>query len=315
MNIRIGTRRSNLARYQAKAVAEALQAKFPHVSTSLVLLSSSGDKDRRSTLGQIGGVGAFTKESEDALLRGEADLVVHSLKDLPTTLMEGLLLAAVPARHDPRDVLCGLELADLSAGVRIGTGSIRRRGQLLRLHPDLEIRPIRGNVPPRLRKAANKEGIDGTILALAGLERLELLGEAGVFDILDPDVFPYAVGQGALGVEARQTDRRLVEMLAELDDPESRAQVDAERSLMKALEAGCSLPVGVHTRTDSNQLSLKALVTSVDGKAHIWAERSGALTDAEEIGRALAVELKALGAEPLLLEATLWRTERDHPAA
>jgi hydroxymethylbilane synthase len=305
LHIRIGTRRSDLARFQARQVAESIQHLHPAATISITFISSPGDRDRRTSLGSLGGVGAFTKESEEALLRGEADIVVHSLKDLPTTLSDGLVLAAVPLRHDPRDVLCGIALDALGPGVRIGTGSIRRRAQLRRLVPGIDIRPIRGNVPPRLRKALNREGIAGTILAYAGLDRLALM--AAEFSPLPPETFPYAVGQGALGVEARATDAELLELLIGLEHAPSRAEVDAERALMRQLEAGCSLPVGVQSRIDGATLTLHATVTRVDGSACISASLSGPVDQPEAIGEQLANELLKQGAAPLLEEATRYR--------
>lgn len=307
MNIRIGTRRSDLARFQAKYVAALLESIDPGLKLSFVFVSSPGDRDRRSALGRLGSIGAFTKESEDALLRGDADVIVHSLKDLPTTVMDGLVLAAVPQRHDPRDVLCGTTLDQLQAGTRVGTGSIRRRAQLLKLRPGIDIRPVRGNVPPRLRKAMTRDGIDATILAMAGLERLSLMSPENTFDILDPAVFPYAVGQGALGIEARRGDPALLELLARLEDAHTRAQVDAERSLMHALGAGCSLPVGVESRSEGGRLLLRAQVTRVDGSESIEGQAEGPASDALAMGEMLARDLIAGGAAALLKEATAWR--------
>jgi len=203
MKVRIGTRRSDLARWQAKHVASLLKEKYPHLDVSFTFVSSHGDRDRKESLNIVGGgVGAFTKESEEALLSGNADIVVHSLKDLPTVLSAGLILAAVPVREKAYDVLCGVAVSELGYGIRVGTGSIRRKAQLLNIFPGIEIRPIRGNVPPRLRKATTKAGMDATILAAAGLERLGLMESA--FSILEPRLFPYAVGQGALGIEVRE---------------------------------------------------------------------------------------------------------------
>jgi hydroxymethylbilane synthase len=312
INIRIGTRRSNLAQFQARHVGKLIQALEPTVQLSFTFVSSPGDRDRRTLLGALGGVGAFTKESEDALLRDQVDIVVHSLKDLPTVLPAGLLLAAVPCRDDPRDVLCGIGLDQITAGTRIGTGSIRRRAQLLKLFPDAEIKPIRGNVPPRLRKAINHEGIDGTILAFAGLARLDLFDAE--FAIFDPGVFPYAVGQGALGIEARADNAELLELLARLEHPASRAEVDAERAVMHQLQAGCSLPVGVDTNVNGPMISLRATVTRIDGTQQLSHALSGPVDCATEVGRQLAVELLRQGAAPLLEEATRWRNEVPRPA-
>jgi hydroxymethylbilane synthase len=264
----------------------------------MVFVSSVGDKDRRSGFQQIGGIGAFTKESEDALLHNEVDVVVHSLKDLPTRLQPGLMLAAVPEREDPRDALCGATFDELRPGLRIGTGSIRRKAQLLSICKDLDIRPIRGNVPPRLRKAKNKEGIDATLLAVAGLIRLGIRHEAT--EILDPIVFPYAVGQGALGIEARVTDTDIIEILQKIEHQKSRAEVEAERALMRRLEAGCSLPVGVSVVWREDSLTLRAQVTHPDGHKKILDESTGSYAEPETIGKSLGDKLLEQGAEEIL---------------
>lgn len=302
MEIRIGTRRSDLARWQANFVARELSSLFPFVEIRFVYVSSVGDKDRKSEFQQIGGLGVFTKESEDALLAGDVDIVVHSLKDLPTKLPRELVLAAVPKREDARDALCGVNLASLRPGIRVGTGSMRRRAQLLSLCPELKILPIRGNVPPRLRKAKMKEGIDATVLAAAGLSRLGILAEAT--EILDPEIFPYAVGQGALGIEARRDNPKLLEMLSGLEYSMSRAEVDAERALLSGLGAGCSLPVGVNTIWKNGSIVISAQVTSVDGRQKLISVTDGPASDAISLGFDLADMLLALGAGKILAEVS-----------
>lgn len=298
MHLKLGTRKSDLARWQAKHVAGLIAAVAPDVEISIVLVSSIGDKDRKSEFQAFGGVGAFTKESEDALIAGEVDFVVHSLKDLPTKLPPELVLAAVPEREDPRDALIGVTLAELKAGVRVGTGSIRRKAQLLAICPELDIKPIRGNVPPRLRKAKNREGIDATLLAAAGLTRLGLIDEAT--EVLDPAVFPYAVAQGALGIEARKADTAILEILKRIEHAPSRAEADAERALMRRLEAGCSLPVGVAAVWSGDRLTLHGQVTHPDGSEVVKAVAEGTAATAEAIGNDLGDKLLALGAGPLL---------------
>ncbi|THK33384.1 hydroxymethylbilane synthase [Ensifer sp. MPMI2T] len=298
MKIRIGTRRSALAMWQANYVADQIQRTTPCVELKIVQLGSIGDSDRKSSFQDIGGVGVFTKSGEIALLNHEVDLVVHSLKDLPTTLPEELTLASIPAREDPRDVLCGARLDDLRPGLTIGTGSIRRSSQLLSLCPGLKLQPIRGNVPPRLRKAANKEGIDATLLAAAGLTRLGLLDRT--MDILSPAVFPYAVGQGALGIECRKDDKALITLLRKFECPKSRAEIEAERAMLHTLEAGCNLPVGVCGWWEGPMFHLKATVTSVDGAHSIRSHATTCIHGARTMGKILAERLLDKGAGELL---------------
>lgn len=298
MEIRLGTRRSDLARWQASHVAALIHGVEPAAEVRLVFTSSVGDRDRRSSFQQFGGIGAFTKESEDALTHNEVDLVVHSLKDLPTRLQPGLVLAAVPKRADPRDTICGVTLDQLRPGLRVGTGSIRRKAQLLALCTGLDVRPIRGNVFPRLCKAKNREGIDATLLAAAGLSRLGLLHEAS--QILDSNVFPYAVGQGALAVEAREEDTALIALLQKIEDQKSRTEVDAERALMRSLDAGCSLPLGVSVRWVAGTLTLRGQVTHPDGHTKIADECVGTADQADAIGTRLGDKLLQRGAEEIL---------------
>src|SRR5215475_12857664 len=301
MELKIGTRRSDLARWQANYIARLIQEIAPETLVRMVFVSSVGDKDRKSGFQEIGGIGAFTKESEDSLLRNEVDLVVHSLKDLPTKLQPGLVLATVPKRGDPRDAICGVTVDQLRPGLRVGTGSIRRKAQLLALCSGLDIRPIRGNVSPRLRKAKNREGIDATVLAAAGLSRLGLLHEAS--QILDAHVFPYAVGQGALAAEAREEDTALIALLQKIEDRQARAEVDAERALMRSLDAGCSLPVGVSVTWLAGTLTLRGRVTHPDGQTQIADESVGLADQADAIGRSLGHKLLQQGAGEILKAA------------
>lgn len=301
MQIRIGTRRSDLARWQAKYVSELISSAFPEVQTVMHRIGSVGDRDRISGFQSIGGIGVFTKESELELLEEKCDLVVHSLKDLPTLIEPGLVLASVPEREDPRDCLCGLSLNELKPGVRIGTGSIRRRAQLLNICSGLTIKPIRGNVPPRLRKAKNKEGIDATLLAVAGLKRLDMLHEAT--DVLDSEIFPYAVGQGALGIQVRSDSKDIIKMLESIECSRSRCEVDAERAMLHQLEAGCSLPVGTFCKWLDNNLELYGTVTSADGKFQIKFSASGPKEQAKGIGIMVANGLLDQGAGELLNDA------------
>lgn len=298
MRIRIGTRRSALARTQTDHVISLLQRVRPDLEVQVRLIQSSGDKDRVSEFHQFGVIGVFTKTVEAALAAGEVDVVVHSLKDLPTALGDGLMLAAVPAREDRRDALCGRLLADLRPGARVGTGSLRRRAQILAMRPDVEVVPIRGNVPPRLGRTRGPEALDAVILAKAGLDRLGLASE--IDEVLDPGAFPYAVGQGALGIEVRARDSHLVELLSAIEDRRARAEVDAERAMLSALGAGCSIPVGVRVWWEGRTLAMLAQVTSLDGSRRILATARGPAAEAGAVGLACAAELRARGGVRLL---------------
>lgn len=299
MRIRLGTRKSALARVQAQNVAELLRGIDPSLTVDIVLFGCIGDKDKRTSFQDIGNVGVFTKSGEEALLNREVDIVVHSLKDLPTEQPEGLVLACVPEREDPRDVLCGLKLENIrSDRHKIGTGSIRRAAQMRSIFPDISIVPVRGNVPPRLRKAIDKNGIDATILAAAGLKRLNLLEQD--MEFLNPQIFPYAVAQGALGIECRSSDQDIVRLLKTIECKKSRAETDAERSLMKYLGAGCNLPVGVCCSWKNTMLHLKATVTGVDGLEQITDHATTCTYGAEEMGKRLAERLLDKGAGELL---------------
>ncbi|MEJ2714989.1 MAG: hydroxymethylbilane synthase [Acidihalobacter sp.] len=303
MKIRIGTRRSALAMWQARFVADCIRRADPTADTQFVQVGSIGDSDRNSSFQDIGGIGVFTKSGEAALIAHEVDIVVHSLKDLPTTLPEQLVLASIPKREDPRDVLCGIRLEDIKSDCTIGTGSIRRSAQLLSLFPDINIRLIRGNVPPRLRKAAKKEGIDGTLLAASGLKRLGLLDES--MEILSPIVFPYAVGQGALGIECRSSDSKLIKMLKSFECSRSRAEIEAERALLHGLQAGCNLPVGVHGWWVDDIFHLNVTVTSTDGTYSIRGYETTRLNKATAMGTVLAMRLIEKGAGELLKAVAL----------
>jgi hydroxymethylbilane synthase len=286
-----------------------LQAKFPSAEFTIKFTSSVADRDRVSEFNQFGSTGLFTQEPEEHLIRNECDLVVHSLKDLPTKVMDGLVLAAVPEREDPRDVVCGTKLDDLKPGARVGTASLRRRAQILALRPDLEIVPIRGNLQPRLGKLKGPNGLDAVILAAAGLKRLGL--EADVAEYLDPQRFPYSVGQGALGVECRLSDPNIIAMLETIQCTKSRAEVEAERAMLHTLGAGCSLPVGVVSRwEEGGWLSIAAEVTALDGSDRIKANASGKREEARSIGVAVGEALKAKGGTKLLEES--YRSHLPH---
>lgn len=311
--LRLGTRRSKLAMAQSGHVAEAV-SEVTGRTVELVEITTYGDISREH-LAQIGGTGVFVAALRDALLRGEVDFAVHSLKDLPTTQPEGLVLAAVPVREDPRDVLVardGLTFAQLPSGSRIGTGSPRRMAQLnayARSHGlDIETVPIRGNVDTRIGFVRNGE-LDAVVLAAAGLNRLGRGGE--VTDHLSVDTVLPAPGQGALAIECAAAGTELAAALAELDDPYTRAAVTAERALLAALEAGCSAPVGALADLLAggqavNELRLRGVVGSTDGSSLVQLSTTGPVPtshdDAAAIGRELAAEMLAKGAAGLMGE-------------
>ena len=300
--IRLGTRRSALATTQSTWVADRLRAAGHDVE--LVLVTTDGDRDQRTALRQLGGTGVFVSALRSALHEGRIDAAVHSLKDLPTAPAEGLALGAIPVREDPRDALVardGMTLGELPPGAVIGTGSPRRQAQLLALGLGHRVSDLRGNVDTRL--AAVTEGrLDGVVLARAGLRRLGR--DDQVTEILDPIQVLPAPGQGALAVEIRADDRTLREAVAALDDPDTRACVTAERSLLAALEAGCSAPVGaladVVIGDDRDELSLRGAVVAVDGSDEIRRSLTGPLDAPERLGAALAALLLEDGAGALV---------------
>ncbi|HEV2887985.1 MAG TPA: hydroxymethylbilane synthase [Jatrophihabitans sp.] len=302
--IRVGTRASLLARTQAQLVVDAFAGSNPDVPVETVLVSTEGDRSAQP-LEEIGGTGVFVSALREALLAGEIDVAVHSFKDLPTAAAPGIALAAVPPREDPRDALCardGLSLLELPAGARVGTGSPRRTAQLRALDLGLEIVPIRGNVDTRLSRVGGGQ-LDAVVLAVAGLHRLGR--SEAITELLDPIQVLPAAAQGALAVECRESDEEARALLAPLDDHLTRSAVAAERSLLTALEAGCTAPVGALaevTEGDDGVLEvfLRGSVTAIDGSDAVRLSASGPLNTAEEIGQRLAAELIDLGANIMM---------------
>jgi hydroxymethylbilane synthase len=308
--LRVGTRASLLARTQTQWVVDAFAGSNPDVPVETVLVTTEGDRSARP-LEQLGGTGVFVSALREALLAGEIDVAVHSYKDLPTAPAPGIALAAVPRREDPRDALCardGLTLLELPAGARVGTGSPRRTAQLRALDLGLEIVPIRGNVDTRLSRVGGDAGqLDAVVLAVAGLHRLGR-GEA-ITELLDPIQLLPAAAQGALAVECRSSDAEARSLLAPLDDHVTRAAVAAERSLLTALEAGCTAPVGALadvSEADDGALEvfLRGSVTAIDGSDAVRLSASGPLHTAEEVGQRLAAELIDLGANTMMGSST-----------
>ena len=288
----IGSRGSKLALWQAHWVRGELE-RLGH-ECAIEIIQTSGDKIADKPLPEIGGKGLFTAEIEDALIEGSIHVAVHSLKDLPTAMPELLSIAAIPAREDVRDAVCGKPLADLAHGAKVGTSSLRRAAQLRAIRPDLDILPIRGNVDTRLRKLDEGQ-YDSIVLALAGLRRLGL--ESRAAELLDPGVMCPAAGQGALAIETR-ADR--TELVSALDHETTRAAVTAERALLAALGGGCQVPIGAWARMHRGELLLSGVVCAPDGSRVIRADKPGTPLSAKVLGAMLAQELLDLGARELL---------------
>ncbi len=299
--IRIATRRSPLAKWQANHVRDLLMAREPGVEVVLHELMTRGDKILEVPLAEVGGKGLFVKEIEDALLNREAEIAVHSMKDLPALLAPGLVLASVPVREDPRDALCSPKfktLDKLPKGARVGTSSLRRSAQLKAIRPDLRLEVVRGNVETRLRKAS--EELDAVVLAYAGLRRLGL-GDRATY-VFSPEEMLPAVAQGALALEARADDAATLKRLAALEDPETRWRIEAERGFLARIEGGCQVPIAGHATLEGGQLLLRALVASLDGTRIIRAERRGPTSQAHAMGVEVAEELLSRGAAEILKE-------------
>lgn len=293
--VRIGTRGSALALWQAEHVRARLEA-LGH-AVSLHVITTTGDRLQDRRLASVGGKGAFLKEIEEALLAGEVDLAVHSLKDVPTALPAGLGLCAFLERADPRDALvsAGARLAELPKGAVVGTTSLRRRALVGALRPDLRLEDLRGNVDTRLRRLRERR-FDAVLLAMAGLTRLGRAGEAT--EALDPRVFVPAPGQGAIALECRDADAAVREATLPLHHAETARAVAAERAFLAALGGGCTVPLGAHAAPAGAELELVAFVASEDGQKLLRGERRGA--DPERLGRAVADELVARGARALI---------------
>jgi hydroxymethylbilane synthase len=300
-HLRIGTRGSLLAKWQAESVRKQLFA-LAGVEAEIIIIKTAGDKMLQVPLTQIGGKGIFIKELEDALLDESIDLAVHSVKDIPTEVPRGLSFPAVCRRDDIRDCLIsptGSTLENLRPGARVGTSSLRRRAQLLRLRPDLDIRELRGNVDTRLRKVGDGE-YDAIVLAKAGLDRLGL--SQRISETFAPEVFMPAVGQGAIAVETRLSDNETGDLLSKLDDPETRAAIITERALLAALQGGCQVPIGAWARIERGEMVLEACVTSVDGQQQVKQRLTSAPDQGQQLGEQMARLLMETGAQTILEE-------------
>jgi hydroxymethylbilane synthase len=308
----IGTRGSRLAVWQAEHVASRLRAAFPTIALRLERIRTMGDKILDVPLAQVGGKALFVKEIEEALLAGQVDLAVHSMKDVPTDLPPGLTIAAIPRREDAADVLIsrrGARLADLPRGARVGTSSLRRQAQLLHIRPDLAIVSLRGNLDTRIRKLSD-EGLDAIVLAAAGVARLGLAHV--VTEVLPPEVLLPAIGQGALGIEVREPGTesresraesraaRVAEMVKALDDRETHVAVRAERAMLKRLGGGCQVPIAAWATVEADAILLRGLIAATDGVTVIRGEARGTVGEPETVGRDLAEDLLQRGGQAVL---------------
>ena len=298
--IRIATRKSPLALWQAEHVAERLEKLFPQIKTELVKMVTKGDKILDAPLAKVGGKGLFVKELEQGMLEGSADIAVHSMKDVPVEFPEGLHLAAILKREDPTDAFVSnnyRSLEDLPDNAKIGTSSLRRQCQIKEKFPDMEILSLRGNVNTRLAKLDAGE-YDAIILASAGLKRLGM-GER-ITECLDADVMLPAIGQGAIGIECRADDNEINIFVQALHDEDTTIRVTAERAMNARLNGGCQVPIAGFAEIQGDQLLMRGLVGSPDGKILYRAERQGSFAQAKEIGIAIADDLLAQGADEIL---------------
>lgn len=299
-HIKIGTRKSALALWQAEFIKNELQRLNPSITVELVHFNTKGDRILEKPLAEVGGKGLFTAELEAAMHAGDIDIAVHSLKDMPTELPQGLTLGAISKREVPYDALISPQyktLDKLPKGARIGTSSLRRQAQLLHRRPDLKIEVIRGNVQTRLNKIET-EGLDGVILAQAGLKRLGL--DHQITQVFTADEMIPAVGQGALAIECRADDVEMLDMLSLIDDEPTRLAVEGERSFLNQLNGNCQVPMGVHGTIEKGQLTLKALIASTDGKTVYEGELSGPATKSVMLGKNLAKALYEEGGKHII---------------
>ncbi|BEE07581.1 hydroxymethylbilane synthase [Aeromonas dhakensis] len=300
--LKIATRKSPLAMWQANFVKDRLEALYPELQVELVPMSTQGDKILDTPLAKVGGKGLFVKELETAMLEGRADIAVHSMKDVPVEFPEGLGLHTICEREDPRDAFVSnrfTAIDELPQGAVVGTSSLRRQCQLRAARPDLVIRDLRGNVNTRLAKLDAGE-YDAIILAAAGLKRLEMAHRITAF--IEPEQSLPANGQGAVGIECRLDDHELHALLAPLEHPETRIRVLTERAMNRALQGGCQVPIGAYALVEGEEVWLRGLVGSPDGSRVIRDEIRGPLADGEALGHTLALRLLADGADAILAE-------------
>ncbi|MDD5722189.1 MAG: hydroxymethylbilane synthase [Syntrophales bacterium] len=300
--IRIGTRGSDLALVQARGVANQIKSRYPDMSVEVVPIRTRGDRMQNVSLVEIGGKGIFVKEIEEALLRGDIDMAVHSMKDVPVDLPDGLVIGAVPEREDPRDVLVskeGRKIEGLARGARIGTGSLRRGMQIRTLMPDIEVVSIRGNIDTRIRKLV-AERLDGIIIAAAGMKRIGRAAEISQY--IPIEVMMPSVGQGVLGIEVREDDTGTRDLISPLNHPDTVVESSAERAFLRRLGGGCQVPIAGIARKQGDALIIKGLVGSVDGRVMIMDEIRGRGSDWKDIGDTLAENILSRGGQAVLDE-------------
>jgi hydroxymethylbilane synthase len=300
--LRIGTRGSQLALFQANWVKDQLVRTHPELKVILIKIKTTGDKIQDAPLAKIGGKGLFVKEIEEALIQRRIDLAVHSIKDVPTEFPKGLHLSVITKREDPRDVFIskdGKTLKDLPQGAKIGTSSLRRQAQLLHFRGDLELIPLRGNLDTRLKKLKTLN-LDAIVLALAGVKRLGL--EERISEIIPIDISLPAIGQGALGIETRMDDQVVEDQIRFLNDPDSSIAITAERAFLKKLEGGCQVPIAAFAQKVGSTLQIDGLVGTIDGKRLIRHHLEGPIEEAEPLGTQLAEILLVKGAKEILDE-------------
>ncbi|RUM60698.1 MAG: hydroxymethylbilane synthase [Persephonella sp.] len=302
MKVKIGTRKSKLAMWQTNFIAKKIKENFPNLDIEIVKITTKGDKILDVPLAKVGGKGLFVKEIEDALLNGDIDLAVHSLKDVPTHFPEGLYLGAITEREDPRDCLVSVKyksLKELPKGAVIGTSSLRRKSQILKLRPDLTVKDLRGNVDTRLRKLENGE-YDAIILAYAGLKRLGLNHKATY--IFNPEELIPAVAQGFLGIEIRANDEKIKSIVDKLNHKESFLRAEAERSFLRRLEGGCQVPLGCYSSINNGKLKMIGFISNLDGTKFIKDYVEGDIKKYKNLGIQLAEKLLSRGGEEILKE-------------
>jgi hydroxymethylbilane synthase len=300
--LKIGTRGSQLALFQANWVKDQLVQTHPGLKVTLIKIKTTGDKIQDAPLAKIGGKGLFVKEIEEALIQKRIDLAVHSIKDVPTEFPQGLHLSVITQREDPRDVFIsrsGKTLKDLPQNAKIGTSSLRRQAQILHFRSDFEMIPLRGNLDTRLKKLKTMN-LDGIVLALAGVKRLGL--EERITEIIPTDISLPAIGQGALGIETRLNDKMVEEQIQFLNDKDSWIAVSAERAFLKKLEGGCQVPIAAFARAVGTTLQIDGLVGTIDGKRLIRHRMEGPIEKAESLGIELAEILLGKGAKEILDE-------------
>lgn len=304
--IRIGTRGSQLALWQARHVQSELDKRYPGISVTIKKIKTTGDKIIDVPLAKVGGKGLFVKEIEDSLLKGEIDIAVHSMKDMPVVLPEGLCIAVVTIREDPRDVLIsrdGNGFFHLPSGAHVGTSSLRRISQLLNQRPDLQISPLRGNLDTRLKKLGSRAPgtqLDAIVVAAAGIHRMEW--EERITEYLPTSISLPAIGQGALCIECREGDRGVLELISFLNHGETSLCIRAERAFLKRLEGGCQVPIGAYAIVIDDKLEIEGFVASVDGRRMVRDRKIGTIENPEEVGVRLAEGILSQGGEEILRE-------------